>query len=251
MKKKALYRVNLNNIAIVLNRPRFPENIGSAARAMCNMGLNRLIVIDPQNCDLTKMLKLATHSAYDVVENIDLYNDLATALAPFQYVVATTARLGGYRIAIQSPRDCAHQLINVSHKNDIAIVFGPEDRGLINQEIKLCHALVNIPTADFSSLNVAQAVMVICYELFTATNETLNAFTPKLANHYELESMYTRLQEVLTTIDFIHHDNPEHWMTNIRRFFSRLQLRSRDVRIILGICRQIDWYIGKINNSNI
>jgi len=243
-KKMSNHRVKMSHITIVLNKPRFPENIGSAARAMCNMGVQRLIVIDPQNCDLTKVLKLATHSAYDVVENILVYDDLSTALAPFNYVVATTARLGGYRLSIQSPRECARQLIDISQKNEIAIVFGPEDRGLINKEIKLCHALVNIPTAEFSSLNLAQAVMILCYELFTATNEDRQAFTPKLANHYELEAMYSRLQEVLTTIDFIHHDNPEHWMNNIRRFFSRLQLRSRDVRIILGICRQMDWYIN-------
>jgi len=249
MKNKNLYRVQLDNVAIVLNKPRFPENIGSAARAMCNMGINKLIVISPNNCDLSKVLKLATHSAYDVIENMYVYNDLAEALIPFQYVVATTARLGGYRLSIQSPEDCARQLIHISQKNDIAIVFGPEDRGLTNQEIKLCHALVNIPTAEFSSLNLSQAVMVIAYALFTATSETRNDFKPKLANHYELEAMYSKLQDVLRTIDFIHHDNPEHWMNNIRRSFSRLQLRSRDVRIILGICRQMNWYVNKISGK--
>ncbi|KPA11074.1 RNA methyltransferase TrmH, group 1 [Candidatus Magnetomorum sp. HK-1] len=247
--KKSLYRVNLKNIAIVLNTPRFPENIGSAARAMCNMGINRLIVVKPKDCDLKKVLKLATHAAYDVVEDIIVYDNLEEALSPFQYVVATTARLGGYRVSVQSPRECAKKLINISHQNDIAIVFGPEDRGLMNQEIKLCHALVNIPTAEFSSLNVSQAVMVICYELFTATLEEVKAFRPRLANHYELEAMYKRLQEVLTRIDFIHHENPEHWMNNIRRFFNRLNLRSRDTRIILGICRQMDWYVNQQKKS--
>ena len=242
---KTLHKVNLNNIAIVLNNPRFPENIGSSARAMCNMGINRLIVVNPNDCDLNKVLKLATHSAYDVIENMYVYEKLDEALASFQYVVATTARLGGYRVSVQSPGECAHKLINISHQNDIAIVFGPEDRGLMNQEIKLCHSLVNIPTAEFSSLNLSQAVMVICYELFTASLEKVKAFQPKLANHHELEALYSRLQEVLKIIDFIHHDNPEHWMNNIRRSFNRLNLRSRDVRIILGICRQMDWFINK------
>jgi len=245
MNNKSLYRINLNNIAIVLHKPRFPENIGSAARAMRNMGIHRLIVVAPENCDLSRVMKLATHASYDIIENMYEYDNLETALSDFQYVVATTARLGGYRYDIQTPRVCAANLINISHHNDIAIVFGPEDRGLTNDEIKRCQALVNIPTAEFSSLNVSQAVMVFCYELFTAKSESVSASMPKLACHHELERMYRRLEEVLTRIDFINHENPDHWMNNIRRFFSRLQLRSQDVRVILGICRQMDWYVGQ------
>jgi tRNA/rRNA methyltransferase len=252
MKQKEQQRVNLNNIAIVLNQPRFPENIGSTARAMRNMGINRLIVVSPQNCDLSKVLKLATHAAYDVIENMMEYHSLADALASFNYIVGTTARLGGYRFDIQSPRICANHLIEISYNNDIAIVFGPEDRGLTNNEVKRCHALVNIPTAAFSSLNLSQAVMVFCYELFVANSQSSRPFVPKLADHHELERMYRRLEDVLTRIDFINHENPDHWMNNIRRFFSRLSLRSRDVRVILGICRQMDWYVGcHTNDSNL
>jgi len=244
MNQKKPYRVNLNNIAIVLNHPRFPENIGSTARAMQNMGVRRLIIVSPQNCDLSKVMKLATHAAYDIIENMIEFESLETALASFNYIVGTTARLGGYRFDIQSPSACANHLIELSQYNDIAIVFGPEDRGLTNNEIKRCHALVNIPTAAFSSLNLSQAVMVFCYELFMAKSEPTGPSIPKLADHYELERMYQRLEDVLTRIDFINHENPDHWMNNIRRFFSRMQIRSRDVRVILGICRQMDWYVG-------
>jgi len=244
MNQKTQHRINPNNIAIVLNQPRFPENIGASARAMRNMGINRLIIVSPQNCDLSKVMKLATHASYDVIENMLEYNTLEEALASFNYIVGTTARLGGYRFDIQSPRMCANHLIEKSHHNDIAILFGPEDRGLTNNEVKQCHALVNIPTADFSSLNLSQAVMVFCYELLMASSESARPFFPKLADHHELERMYKRLEDVLTRIDFINHENPDHWMHNIRRFFSRLQIRSRDVRVILGICRQMDWYVG-------
>jgi tRNA/rRNA methyltransferase len=242
--KQNVNRVNFKNIAIVLNQPRFPENIGSTARAMRNMGIERLIIVSPQNCDLSKVMKLATHAAYDIIENMIEYHSLDEALGSFNYIVGTTARLGGYRFDIQSPRVCADHLIEISHHNDIAIVFGPEDRGLTNNEIKRCHALVNIPTATFSSLNLSQAVMVFCYELFMATSDSTRSFVPKLADHHELERMYQRLEDVLTRIDFINHENPDHWMNNIRRFFSRMQIRSRDVRVILGICRQMDWYVG-------
>jgi len=244
MTRPSLQKINRNNIAIVLNSPRFPENIGSTARAMRNMGIHRLIIVSPQNCDLSKVMKLATHAAYDIIENMIEFSDLETALASFNYVVGTTARLGGYRFDIQSPRVCANNLIALSHHNDIAIVFGPEDRGLTNNEVKLCHALVNIPTAAFSSLNLSQAVMVLCYEFFIAQKESSESLIPKLASHHEMERMYNRLQDVLTRIDFINHENPDHWMNNIRRFFARLQLRSRDIRVILGICRQMDWYVN-------
>jgi len=249
MKAKNLYRVNLKNIAIVLNQPRFPENIGSTARAMQNMGINRLIIVSPQNCDLSKVMKLATHSAYDIIENMIEHQSLADALSSFNYIVGTTARLGGYRFDIQTPRVCAKTLVDISHNNDVAIVFGPEDRGLTNNEVKLCHALVNIPTASFSSLNLSQAVMVLCYELFMANSASTSPFVPKLAEHHELERMYQRLEDVLTRIDFINHENPDHWMHNIRRFFSRLQIRSHDVRVILGICRQMDWYVSCHSNA--
>ncbi|MBW2172103.1 MAG: RNA methyltransferase, partial [Deltaproteobacteria bacterium] len=87
-------QVNLDNIAVVLHRPRYPENIGSAARAVCNMGIGRFIVVDPRDCDLTRILKTATHFAADIVEGMEVFEDLETALAPFQYVVGTTARVG-------------------------------------------------------------------------------------------------------------------------------------------------------------
>ncbi|CAN2040293.1 tRNA (cytidine/uridine-2'-O-)-methyltransferase TrmJ [Candidatus Magnetomoraceae bacterium gMMP-15] len=237
--------VNLNNISIVLQRPRYPENIGSAARAMRNMGINRLIVVDPLNCDLIKVLKLATHSAADIIKQMELFDNLGAALAPFRYVVGTTARLGGERPSVLKPSKMAESLISISQKNPTAIVFGSEDRGLTNKEIKYCHSLVNIPTAEFSSLNLSQAVMIVCYELFLASRSQKEKFTPRLASSQEIEDMYKHLEDVLIKISFINHEKPDHWMNNIRRFFSRLQLRGRDIKIIRGICRQINWYAQK------
>jgi len=164
-------RVNLDNIAIVLHQPHYPENIGASARAACNMGINRLVVVNPDNCDLTRVLKLATHFASDLVEGMEVFEDLETALSPFQYVVGTTARIGRRRPTISSPRKLAEKLVTISQKNRIAIVFGHESSGLTNAELGLCQAVVTIPTAEFSSLNLAQAVMLFCYEMFLASRE--------------------------------------------------------------------------------
>ena len=235
-------KVNLSNISIVLNKPRHPENIGAAARCMCNMGLSQLIVVNPKNYILKKVLKLATHVAADIVEHVKFYEDLKEALLEYNYVVGTTARLGGERQVVNSPSKLAEKLIPVSRKNRIAIVFGPEDKGLSNEDIRLCHVLVNIPTAEFSSLNLAQAVMIICFEIFTVGRKENEKYAPRLANRHELDGMYDQLKDILVKISYINHENPDYWMNKLRHFFTRMQLRAREVSIIRGICRQTDWY---------
>ena len=235
-------KVNLENIHIILNRPRFPENIGAVVRAMRNMGLSRLMVVDPENYDLDKIMRLATHESAEMVAQIKIHNTLEAAIAEMNYVVGTTARLGGERQVVRKPTDLARQLIAISQDNPVAVVFGPEDRGLVNEEIRRCHALVNIPTADFSSINLAQAVMIIGYEIFQASRPAGREFAPRLASRRELDGMYEQLKDLLVRIDYIMPDNPDYWMNKLRLFFSRIPLRAREVSIIRGICRQVNWY---------
>lgn len=238
-------KVNLNHIDIVLNRPRYPENIGAAARAIRNMGLRRLIVVEPENFDMGKILKLATHAASDVAAGIEQYDHLKDALKSYQYVVGTTARVGGERQIMGKPEDMAEHLISISAENRVAIVFGSEDRGLLNEDIRLCHILVNIPTAEFSSLNLAQAVMIVCYELFKASLPEKKSFVPRLASRHELDGMYEALRDILVRICYINPENPDYWLNHIRHFFTRIQLKAKEVSIIRGLCRQVDWYAEK------
>ncbi len=239
-------KVNLDNISVVLHRPRYPENIGAAARALRNMGMQRLVVVAPENFDIPRVRKMATHSASDVAEAAHIHVNLRDALSSFNYVVGTTARLGGERQVVSSPSELARRLVPISHENRIAIVFGPEDRGLSNEDIRYCHTLVNIPTAEFSSLNLAQAVMVMCYEIFTAEvrdQESERAeFMPRLACRHELDGMYDQIRDILVRISYINPENPDYWMNSLRHFFTRLQLRAKEVRMIRGMCRQINWY---------
>ncbi len=234
----------LERVAVVLFRPRRAENIGAGARAACNMGINRLVVVSPLDLDRDRMAMLATGPAERLLDRMEVHDDLALALEPFQYIVGTTARLGGVRNDYFSPREMAARLVDISAANDVALLFGPENWGLTNDELPFCHALVTIPTGDCSSLNLAQAVMVMAYELFTAVSPKPH-FVPRLANSRELESMYAMLQATLVRINFISHQNPEHWMFNVRRLFARHGLRAREAQVIKGICRQIDWYVGK------
>ncbi len=239
-------RVNLDHLTIVLHKPRLAENIGAAARAARNMGLSRLMVVQPEDLDQERMLKMATGASAALIHNLICQADLASALGPFHYIVGTTARLGGsYRQSPVSPRELARQLIPLSQHNEIALLFGPENWGLTNDELAFCHALVTIPTSDFHSLNLAQAVLVVAYEIFLARLDLQDRFVPRLANSFELEAMYAELQATLTQINYIGHQNPELWMMRIRRFFSRHGLRASEVQVIRGICRQIDWYVRR------
>ncbi|MDX1708112.1 MAG: RNA methyltransferase [Desulfobacterales bacterium] len=234
--------LNSKNVSVILCRPRYPENIGAAARAMCNMGFEHLLVVDPQDCDLTRVLKMATHAASDVIENMQVFDDLQTALEPLNYVVGTTARLGGQRQSVIAAHRLAAELAGITEKNRVGLLFGPEDRGLTNEDLRLCHRLVNIPTAEFSSLNLAQAVMIICYELHRNRSAQSKPFIARLANRHELDGMYAQLKDVLVKISYIQPDNPDYFMNNIRQFGTRLKLRAKEVSIIRGICRQINWY---------
>ncbi len=242
MQRREAGRLRPENIGIVLVEPQIPENIGSAARAMHNMGINRLALVNPKNCDLSRILKTATGTSIDVIEGMEVHRDLLEAVGPYEYVVGTTARLGSHRPAMTEPRALAGELAPIAQENLAAILFGPEDRGLSNYHLRYCHTIATIPNAGFSSLNLAQAVMVFCYEIFLASRGPSVPAEPRLADRFELEGMYEHMREVLQKIGFLDPQNPEHWMTNIRRFLSRVPLRARDVRIIRGVCRQIDWY---------
>lgn len=232
------------NITIVLNRPKYAGNVGAAARCAKNMGLDKICVVSGSPLPRDEMRLMATHAAADLIENIRYYDQLEEALGGFQYIVGATARTGAARGPVVTPREMAERLVDVSQKNRVALLFGSEDRGLTNDDLRWCHLVVTIPTSGFKSLNLSHAVMLICYEIFVAGNDSV-AFTPKLATAAELEGMYAQLSRLLQKIDFLNPENPDYWMMHIRRFFSRTRLQAKEVKIIRGICRQLDWYREK------
>jgi len=124
--------------------------------------------------------------------------------------------------------------------NRVALLFGPEDSGLTNDDLKYCHLLSAIPTADFSSLNLAQAVAIHCYELYYGVIHSQKDMlpAPRLASSFELESMYSYLEKSLTRIEFIGGKSCIYWMNNIRQFFSQIELSSKDSNIIRRICKK-------------
>ncbi len=230
----------LDHIAIVLVRPKFPENIGAAARIAWNMGINRLIVVRDSLPDREAMAKMATHKAAHLIDTMEIYSDLPQALESFTVVVGTTARRGRQRFVTQTPRDMVEALLPQLTNNQAAIIFGPEDTGLTNDDLKYCQMTSAIPTADFSSLNLAQAVAIHCYELhYGIIHAPKNMHhSPQLATSFEIESMYAYLEKMLLKIDFMEKVSHTYWMSNIRNLFSRMQLTSKDANIIRGVSKK-------------
>jgi tRNA/rRNA methyltransferase len=241
----------LDNIAIVLMEPKYPENIGAAARCAMNMGISQLIIVRDEEPDREKMLKMATHKAAHLIDGLLHFQELEQALAPFSCVVGTTARQGRKRRVENSPRFIFDSLLPLLQDNQVALLFGPEHRGLTNEDLKYCQMTATIPTADFSSLNLAQAVAILCYELFWAVmyTEKTTTFTPKLASNYELEGMYEHVDEMLNRIGFLNTNDSTYWMRNIRHFLGRVGLRAKEAKIIRGFCRQFLWYDKQHNKE--
>ncbi len=215
----------------MLHQPGYSENIGAAARAMCNMGMSELHVVSARDFNRGTAEKLATHSARHIIDGIHHHTSLSRALVSFNYVVGTTARLGGERQVV-TPRQAAGHLLDISRNNRVALLFGREDSGLSNEALKQCHSLVHIPTSGFSSLNLSQAVMILCHELFSAVRETSICPVPRLAGRHELNLMYDELEVFFNTNSFEKPGKTDYWLNHLRRFFNRFELRAREVWVI-------------------
>ena len=230
------------NFTFVLFKPQSAGNIGAAARALKNMGFDDLRLVAPGTMNQREAVAMAVH-ADDVLAGATTYHDLATALADCSVTVGTTSRRGGYRSTAQPLRAAAVELAALSGSNKVALIFGREDRGLTNREIKLCNRLITIPTApEYPSLNLAQAVVVVAYELMMATSTSAtDSVARELASASESDAMLARMTDALVSIGFLPDDNPDHIMFAMREIFGRIGLTPREVEILNGMARQMRW----------
>jgi len=236
--------INLDSIYIVLVRPKFPENIGSIARAMKNMGLNKLIIVAGCSPIHLNAYKLAS-GAYDILERAEEFLTFKEAISEMGLIVGTTSREGKERNPLLSPEELIKHLIPVSKNNLIALVFGSEREGLTNEELSLCHLYSKIPTSEyFPSMNLSQAVMVYCYELFKARGE-IKKRPIQLARSGNLESLFKHMEKTLLDIGFLESQNPKRMMRVLRRIFGRYKMNEREVRILHGIWSKVDLLVQK------
>jgi len=245
-------------VSIILVSPLFSGNLGSVARAMKNMGLKDLRLVapkaDPKDPDAQKM---AAH-AKEILKKAKRFPDLKKALKGFDLAVATSRRKGGQRGNWRDPRQFAVELAQLPKNRKVALVFGREDTGLTNEQISLCQRIVTIPShRSFASLNLAQAVMVLAYEIFITKRTSMNRAkavpsplvgegqgegSHKPAKIQSLESMYEDLGKLLGEIGFLNQQNPKHLMYLLRNLFNRARPTDKEVRIFRGICRQVRWW---------
>lgn len=233
----------LDDIRIVLVGPLYGGNIGSVCRSMANMGLSDLAVADPRPVNMDEARMMACH-ATDILDSRTEFSSMSDAVADCGLVMGTTARQGLYRQHARTPRDWAgHALQAAAGGTRVALVFGREDKGLTNEEIALCTQIIQIPTTtEFSSINLAHAVMICCYELFVG----LDVYKPPLEKSEEASSelrerMFSIWKETLLEIGFMKNDKADHMMLGLRRILSRGQLTRDDVKIMMGIARQALW----------
>jgi TrmH family RNA methyltransferase len=210
---------------------------------MKNMGLVELVLVDPLHFPHADATARAS-GAEDVLERARVVESLADALTDCNYVAGASARSRTIGWPTLLPRECAQRLVAESQHGVAAAVFGPEKSGLTNEDLDQCHTLLTIPTVPgFSSLNLAMAVQVLCYELRMAE---LGDHVPPvvratpLATGDDLERFYLHLEQVLTASRFLDPENPRHLMRRLRRLFARAEPDQNEINILRGILASLD-----------
>lgn len=233
--------VLLSDLILVFYRPRFPENIGMAARACANMGCPDLIIVEPERWDFLKAEPTATNKGMAVLEKMQIYSNLAEALAPFNQVIGTTARAGGWRRNLLHPEAVANNLAKKESGYKAAFLFGPEDRGLTNAEICMCDALVHIPVEpNAASLNLAQAALIMLYEMRKACLSMRKPGSKRRSlTHAELVLLETNFKQTLLGLDCLPGKNPAYAFLIWQDILKRADLSRPEYDALMGFCRQI------------
>lgn len=262
---------DLGRVNVVLVNTSHPGNIGATARALKNMGIANLRLVDPRDYPSDVAMWRAV-SATDVLEQARVFPTLVEAVADCSMVIGASARSRRMPWPMLSPRQCARHVLLETQRaaeadgGQIALVFGREDTGLTNDELQQCHYHVQIPAnEDYSSLNLAAAVMVICYEVRIAMLE--HAGDPRLgagapmydpasedeywdvpkADGHQMELFYEHLEKALVAMDFHDPENPRLLMPRMRRLFGRIRPDAMEINILRGVLTYIDEHVRRAN----
>jgi len=234
---------------------------------MKNMGLSSLYLVNPKDYPSGVALGRAA-SALDVLDNAKVVENLETAIADCGLVIGTSARSRSIPWPVVDPDECAEKLVIVGNENEVALVFGREDRGLSNEELQLCHYHVQIPTnEEYSSLNVAAAVMVLSYEIRKAalkfidepssgkssaasvsekSEDTLEEnWDQPLATVDDMERFLDHLEKVLVRLEFHDPENPRQLMPRLRRLYTRIKPDKMEINILRGILTSTQYQLDK------
>ncbi len=273
----SLQPLDFSNIRIVLVNTSHPGNIGAAARAMKNMGLRHLTLVEPRDFPSGVAVGRAK-AALDILDNAVVTATLEEAVADCTLVIGASARSRKIPWPVLSPTQCAEQIIAESRSSKVALVFGREDTGLSNDELQLCHFHVQIPADDeYSSLNLAAAVMVLSYELRLAMlqrdqgyqrsgseiEQPADTESPVAhpadgeeaywdivkATGEQMEYFYIHLEQVMVDLKFHDPENPRLLMTRMRRMFNRIRPDRMELSILRGLLTYVEFVIAKADHK--
>jgi TrmH family RNA methyltransferase len=238
------------NIRIVLVRPTHPGNVGATARAMKNMSLRSLYLVEPERFPSPEAMDRAA-GADDVLDSAVICASLDEALKDCHLVIGTSARPRRIEWPTLDPAAGAGRLVEGAQQGPVALLFGQERTGLLNSELDRCHFVVTIP-ADlaYSSLNLASAVQILAYEIYRAVlagrpGEAVEAREGRLASSEDMQRFYQHLAEVLQQIGFLDPDNPRYLMRRLMRLFNRAGMDDNEMNILRGILTAIQQHLPK------
>ena len=236
---------NLANVTVILVEPSTPGNVGATARAMKTMGLNDLVVVNGVNFkDVTQAIMFG-HGAHDVLANAREVPTWEVATEGIHWLVGTTHRKRRAQYPQMIPaREAAIKIAGLSEKHRVGIVFGREETGLTDAELRKCHDIASVAqSAEHPSLNLSQAVMVFAYEIFLASLGEIPRQRQNLATVHEVEMVLQHLTTSLAKVGFRPHQGvADTFARALRRVISRAPLEKRDVNVLHRICQQIDYY---------
>jgi TrmH family RNA methyltransferase len=238
------------NIRIVLVRPTHPGNVGATARAMKNMAMRSLYLVEPERFPSPEATDRAA-GADDVLGSAVICASLDEALKDCHLVIGTSARPRRIGWPTLEPAAGASRLVEGARQGPVALLFGQERTGLLNAELDRCHLVVTIPADQaYSSLNLASAVQILAYEIYRAVlaggpTEAMESREGRLASSEDMQRFYQHLEEVLQQIGFLDPENPRYLMRRLMRLFNRAGMDDNEMNIMRGILTAIQQRLPK------
>jgi TrmH family RNA methyltransferase len=234
-------RSSLARVRVVLINTTHPGNIGATARAMKVMGLSSLHLVTPKIYPHAEATAMAS-GADDILQHAVVHDSLDSALEGCSLVLGTSARLRSLPMPMYDARRAARQALGESEVHEVALLFGRERYGLTNEEMMRCQFLVNIPAnPDYSSLNISQAVQIMCYELRMAALSEVDVSLPppdwSPVDDRQMELFFKHLEETLLDIRFLNPRQPKKLMMRLRRLFNRARPDQNEINILRGILK--------------
>jgi len=233
----------LNNVYVILVEPKNPGNIGSVVRAMKNMGISHLRLVNPVDYREVSEQKKMGYRAQEITENSEEFNTLEEALADIHLSFLATTKSGKWKRDFLLPETAATMISERAHKDKIAIIFGREDKGVTVDESQLSHYYIHVPMAvSYPSLNLSQAVLVVLYEVFKLMGTTPHLPYPKPAPQKEFNRLYNNIWSLMKSLS-IREPDKGLFHRSLKRALNRTRWSNADLAVFDRACKQVRWFI--------